>query len=73
MEKLILNKQNSIDIKCIHKYVHISAYMTITTIRISKEALMILRKFEIHPRESNEQLIIRLLQKVRGKQKCSNG
>ena len=37
--------------------------MDITTIRIQKEVLKELRKHEIHPRETNEDIIKRLMEK----------
>jgi len=35
--------------------------MDITTIRISKKVKKELRKLEVHPRETDEQIIIRLI------------
>ena len=39
----------------------IQIYMDITTIRIHKEILKSLRKHELHPRETNEDIIKRLI------------
>jgi|TARA_R100000789_G_scaffold84734_2_gene80435 predicted CopG family antitoxin len=44
--------------------------MNITTIRIQKEVLKELRKHELHPRETNEDIIKRLIKlKVKGNDK----
>jgi len=41
--------------------------MNITTIRIEKEILKALRKHEVHPRETNQQIIERILKGLKTK------
>jgi len=43
--------------------------MNITTIRLKKDTKKKLREFEIHPRETDEEIILRLIEKCNKKRK----
>lgn len=50
---------------------YIQIYMDITTIRLKKDTKKKLRKFEIHPREIDEDIILRLMKEVKEKNEKS--
>ena len=60
-KSIFINVCKQGNVRKVYIYLNIFAYMDITTIRISKKLKKELRKLEVHPRETDEQIIIRLI------------